>query len=192
MNYTPRFEEALRYAAHLHASQVRKGTPIPYISHLLSVTALVIEHGGDEDQAIGALLHDAVEDQGGRAQLEIIRQQFGEQVAEIVDGCTDAYELPKAPWRKRKEDYLVHLRSVQPRVVLVSLADKVHNARSLVATLRHGGPGIWANFNGGRDGTIWYYRSLLEVFQEILPGYLTDELNHLVIELENLAMSSAE
>ena len=119
MKYTDRFADALNYTARLHANQSRKGTPIPYISHLLSVTALVIENGGDEDQAIGALLHDAVEDQGGLSRLEEIRTRFGLGVAEIVDGCTDAYQTPKLPWRQRKEDYLLHLRRVQPNVLLV-------------------------------------------------------------------------
>ena len=187
MKYSPRFAESLSYAAQLHADQIRKGTGIPYISHLLSVAALVIENGGDEDQAIAALLHDAVEDQGGIPRLDEIRLRFGGNVADIVDGCTDAYQIPKPPWRQRKENYLEHLRKVQPNVHLVSLADKVHNARSLNIGLRQHGHAMWNNFNGGKEGTIWYYEMLLKVFQEIHPGSLTEELAHLVKEMKLLA-----
>jgi (p)ppGpp synthase/HD superfamily hydrolase len=106
---TDRFDQALVYASRLHRDQWRKGTQIPYVSHLLSVAALVIEHGGDEDQAIAALLHDAVEDQGGAPILDEIREQFGDRVAKIVNECTDAWEEPKPPWRARKESSLAKL-----------------------------------------------------------------------------------
>lgn len=162
---TSRFEEALVYAARLHANQVRKGSDVPYISHLLAVTALVIEDGGDEDQAIAALLHDAVEDQGGYKTLAEIRRLYGGHVAEIVEALTDAFTNPKPPWRERKERYLDHLRQATPEVRRVSLADKLHNARSILRDLRSDGEGVWDRFNGGKEGTLWYYRSLLGVFE---------------------------
>ncbi len=183
MELTNRFEEGLRYAFHLHATQKRKGTQIPYFSHLMSVTALVLENGGDEDQAIAALLHDAVEDQGGRKRLDEIRQRFGPRVADLVDGCTDAYESPKPPWRQRKEAYLARLKNSAPDVHLVSLADKVHNARSLLDNLRQVGHSVWGRFNGGKDGTLWYYQALLAEFKQIQPGGLTDELERTVSDI---------
>jgi (p)ppGpp synthase/HD superfamily hydrolase len=172
---TNRFAEALQYAAVLHNHQVRKGSNIPYVSHLLSVAALVLEHGGDEDQAIAALLHDAVEDQGGQETLEEIRRRFGERVADLVAGCTDSFDTPKPPWRQRKETYLAHLLVASPEVRLVSLADKVHNARSLLATLRREGDAAWGYFKGGKTGTLWYYQSLLAAFQNA-PHPNTSEL----------------
>ena len=181
---TERFEDALRYAAHLHARQKRKGTSIPYVAHLLSVTSLVLENGGDEDQAIAALLHDAVEDQGGLPTLREIRRLFGERVARIVDGCTDAYVHPKPPWRKRKEDYLAHLRHAEADVRLVSLADKLHNARSILRDLRRDGPQSLSRFNGGRSGTLWYYRSLVTIFQELDDSLMVAELAEVVAEIE--------
>ena len=181
---TERFEEALGYAAHLHALQKRKGTSIPYVAHLLSVTSLVLENGGDEDQAIAALLHDAVEDQGGLPTLQEIRRLFGERVARIVDGCTDAYVHPKPPWRKRKEDYLAHLRLAEADVRLVSLADKLHNARSILRDLRRDGPQSLSRFNGGRSGTLWYYRSLVTIFQELDDSLMVAELAEVVAEIE--------
>ena len=181
---TERFEEALGYAAHLHALQKRKGTSIPYVAHLLSVTSLVLENGGDEDQAIAALLHDAVEDQGGLPTLQEIRRLFGERVARIVDGCTDAYVHPKPPWRKRKEDYLAHLRHAEADVRLVSLADKLHNARSILRDLRRDGPQSLSRFNGGRSGTLWYYRSLVTIFQELDDSLMVAELAEVVAEIE--------
>jgi (p)ppGpp synthase/HD superfamily hydrolase len=181
---TGRFEDALRYAAHLHARQKRKGTPIPYVAHLLAVAGLVLENGGDEDQAIAALLHDAVEDQGGIPTLQEIRKRFGERVARIVDGCTDAYVHPKPPWRKRKEDYLAHLRLAEADVRLVSLADKLHNARSILRDLRRDGPQSLSRFNGGRSGTLWYYRSLVAIFQELDDSLMVAELAEAVDEIE--------
>jgi (p)ppGpp synthase/HD superfamily hydrolase len=188
---TERFEEALGYAAHLHALQKRKGTSIPYVAHLLSVTSLVLENGGDEDQAIAALLHDAVEDQGGIPTLQEIRRLFGERVARIVDGCTDAYIRPKPPWRKRKEDYLAHLQHADADVRLVSLADKLHNARSILRDLRRDGPQSLSRFNGGRSGTLWYYRSLVTIFQELDDSLMVAELAEVVAEIEAIASHPA-
>ncbi len=187
MKLTPRFEESLCYAVRLHADQTRKGTQIPYAAHLLSVAALVIENGGDEDQAIAALLHDAVEDQGGLPRLQEIRQRYGERVANLVDGCTDAYQLPKPPWRQRKEAYLDRLRKEHPDVRLISLADKLHNARSLFISLKEEGQAVWKRFNGGKDGTLWYYQALLQVFLEISPGAMTDEFQRLVAAIQQIS-----
>jgi (p)ppGpp synthase/HD superfamily hydrolase len=184
---TNRFQDALSFAAQLHAGQNRKGSSTPYIAHLLGVTALVLEAGGDEDQAIAALLHDAVEDQGGLQTLEVIRSRYGERVARIVDGCTDAYQIPKPPWKERKEEYIQHLRSVPADIRLVSLADKLHNARAILADLRSQGGQTWDKFNGGKDGTLWYYRTLVEVFFASGEDALTAELKRVVDEINCLA-----
>ncbi len=138
-----RFEDALAYAARLHAGQRRKGTDIPYVSHLLAVASLAIENGADEDEAIAALLHDAVEDQGGRRRLHAIRRRYGARVAELVAGCTDADVTPKPPWRQRKVRYLEHLRTASPSVRLVSACDKLHNARAILADYRRLGDALW-------------------------------------------------
>ena len=180
----PRFEEALGYAFRLHAHQNRKGKSTPYIAHLLSVTALVLEAGGDEDQAIAALLHDAVEDQGGLARLEEIRDHFGPRVAAIVEGCTDSFTTPKPPWQQRKEAYLKHLKTAPRDVLLVSLADKLHNARSILTDLRKEGEQTWERFRGGKQGSLWYYRSLVTIFQERFPGSMADELSRVVDRIE--------
>lgn len=187
---THRFVQAMQYTFHLHARQTRKGTTIPYIAHLLGVTALVLEDGGNEDEAIAALLHDAVEDQGGWETLGQIRLRFGEQVAEIVEGCTDAFETPKPPWRQRKEDYINHLKTATPATRRVSLADKLHNARSILANLRTDGESTWRRFNGGREGTLWYYRTLLEVFQQVERSPMVAELERVVAEIERIDFSS--
>ena len=186
-HFTARFEEALVYATRLHNSQSRKGTDIPYVAHLLAVTALVIEWGGDEEMAIAALLHDAVEDQGGRQTLAEIRRLFGERVARIVDGCTDSYIQPKPPWRKRKEAYIAKLREEPQDVRIVSLADKVHNARSILTDLRRNGISAFDRFNGGREGTLWYYRSLVETFTQVEENPMVADLSRLVAEIELLA-----
>lgn len=165
MELSTRFEEALTFASHLHRQQVRKGSGIPYVSHLLAVAAIVLEYGGDEDEAIAALLHDAIEDQGGEATRQEIRRLFGEVVVEIVNGCTDADTVPKPPWQARKEAYLAHLRSADSSVLLVSAADKLHNMRSILGDYRVVGDAVWQRFKTGKEGTLWYYRSLLEIYQ---------------------------
>lgn len=183
----PRFEEALVYAARLHATQTRKGSGIPYISHLLGVSALTLEYGGGEDEAIAALLHDAVEDQGGEATRLEILDRFGPRVTAIVDGCTDTNRFPKPPWRLRKEMYIAHVRTAPHEVRLVSACDKLHNARSLVMDYRVCGDSIWARFHGGRDGTLWYYRTLVDALRSDGIASLVDELDRVVTELEFLA-----
>jgi (p)ppGpp synthase/HD superfamily hydrolase len=187
MTLSARFEEALILAARWHAGQVRKETTIPYIAHLLGVASLVLEQGADEDEAIAALLHDAVEDQGGVVALEEIRRRFGDGVAEIVAGCTDAWTTPKPPWRERKEAYIAHLRQASASVRLVSAADKLHNARSILADYRVLGDALWSRFNGGKEGTLWYYRALVETLQAADPTPLVEELDRVVSEIERLA-----
>lgn len=186
MQLTQRFKEALDYALELHGDQQRKGSDTPYVAHLLAVASLVLEDGGDEEQAIAALLHDAPEDQGGRETLEAIRQRFGDRVADIVHGCTDTYESPKPPWRQRKEDYLEHLKIAPVEVRRVSLADKLHNARSILTDLLRSGEDVWERFNGGKDGTLWYYRSLLVVFRSRSDSPLVTELGWVLQRIESL------
>ena len=189
MTLTNRLGEAFLYASQLHSGQKRKGTDIPYISHPLAVASIVLENGGDENEAIAALLHDAVEDAGGPPTREEIRRRFGERVAEIVDGCTDTDESPKPPWRKRKEAYIAHVRRADHSVVLVSAADKLHNARAILEDYRSLGDELWARFNGGKDGTLWYYCSLIEAFQTTgkAPSRLVEQLDRVVSEIQALA-----
>jgi (p)ppGpp synthase/HD superfamily hydrolase len=180
-----RLSEAVAFALEIHADQTRKGTDTPYISHLLGVSSLVLEHGGDEDQAIAGLLHDAVEDQGAH-QLAVIRERFGDRVAAIVEGCTDADTLPKPPWQARKEAYIAHLGHTTQDVRLVSCADKLHNARAICTDLRTHGDAVFDRFKGGRDGTLWYYRTLSESFCRLMPGPLANELAEAVREMAEL------
>jgi GTP pyrophosphokinase len=192
MSLSPRFEEALIFATRLHATQTRKESGTPYIAHLLAVSALVLEYGGDEDQAIAALLHDAVEDQGGAATREAIRARFVDRVTAIVDGCTDADTQPKPPWRARKEAYLAHLPDAPAEVRLVSAADKLHNARSVLADYRQVGEAVWARFRGGKAGTLWYYRALLTAYRAAGTDPLVEELDRTVTELERLVAARDE
>jgi (p)ppGpp synthase/HD superfamily hydrolase len=181
-----RFEEGLLLAARLHAAQVRKLSGVPYVGHLLGACATVLTHGGDEDQALAALLHDAVEDQGGQATREEIARRFGEPVAQIVDGCTDATQTPKPPWRQRKEAHLARLANASAAVCLVEAADKLDNVRALAREYRRHGPAMWGHFRGGRDGTLWYYRAMLDVLRRAAPADLVAELEQALRELEQL------
>lgn len=185
---THRFEQALVYATRLHAKQTRKGVGnVPYISHLLSVAALVLEDGGDEDEAIAGLLHDAIEDQGGEATRQVILNMFGERVCEIVDGCTDSDTIPKPPWQERKQQYIEKLRHASASIRRVALADKLHNARSILSDLHQEGEATWQKFKGGKDGTLWYYRTLLALFLESdATSWLVEELNRIVGEFEKV------
>ncbi len=187
MPYGGRFERALVYAARLHADQTRKGSGIPYVTHLLAVAAIVGENGGTEAEVVAALLHDAPEDKGGRERLEDIRERFGDGVAEIVAGCTDTYEEPKPEWRPRKEAYVAHVRTAPASVRLVSAADKLHNARSILADLRALGDGLWKRFTGGREGTLWYYRALADAYAAAGTNAIVEELDRVVSEIERLA-----
>ena len=185
--YGEKFEEALTYAARLHRDQTRKATGIPYVTHLLAVAAIVGENGGTEDEVVAALLHDAPEDQGGEARLAEIRELFGAEVAAIVAGNSDTYQEPKPPWRGRKERYVAHVARAPHSVRLVSAADKLHNARSVLADLRCLGEDLWPRFNGGREGTLWYYRALVEAFRSAGSNPVVEELDRVVGELERLA-----
>ena len=184
---TERFDDALAYASRIHRAQQRKGADIPYVSHLLGVAAIAIENGATEDQAIAALLHDAVEDQGGAARLEDIRNRYGEEVARIVDDCTDSDTEPKPPWRARKEAYLASLSHKPAASLEVSIADKTHNASAIVADLHIHGGEVWSRFTGGKDGSLWYYRELAKIFAELIPGEASNRLIRLVDEMEQMA-----
>jgi (p)ppGpp synthase/HD superfamily hydrolase len=184
---TTRFDEALALASDLHRTQSRKGTQVPYVAHLLAVAGLALEHGADEDEAIAALLHDAVEDQGGPRTATMIRARFGDRVAEIVLACTDTDAVPKPPWRPRKEAYVAHIRGASPSARLVSACDKLHNVRTLVADYRVVGEALWDRFTGGRQ-TLWYYRALVDAFASHGRTSLVDELDRVVTELENLSL----
>jgi (p)ppGpp synthase/HD superfamily hydrolase len=185
MPYGEKFEHTLPYAARLHRDQVRKGTSTPYITHLLAVASIVGENGGTEDEVVAALLHDAPEGQGGGARLNEIRAQFGDEVAEIVDGCTDTYENPKPPWRERKERYLAHLANASGSVRLVSSADKLHNARTVLSDYRLLGEDLWTRFNGKKGGTLWYYRAIVGTLRG--DGPIVEELDRVVTELESIS-----
>jgi (p)ppGpp synthase/HD superfamily hydrolase len=185
MPYGENFDHALLYASRLHRDQLRKGTSTPYITHLLAVASIVGENGGSEDEVVAALLHDAPEDRGGEATLQEIRDQFGDGVTEIVDGCTDTYETPKPPWRGRKERYLAHLAGASGSVRLVSSADKLHNARTVLSDYRLLGEDLWTRFNGKKEGTLWYYRAVVDALQGDSP--IVEELDRVVTELETLS-----
>src|SRR5579864_6014324 len=170
LKHAHRFDQALLFASKMHARQTRTGTGVPYIAHLLGVASLVLEAGGGEDLAIAALLHDVVEDCGGVPVLKEVRRRFGERVAHMVDGCTDSYTSPKPPWRERKQLYLKKLRNADNDTGLVSAADKLYNARSILSDYREFGESIWERFNAGREGTLWYYRALVNEFCRRAPN----------------------
>lgn len=197
---SPRFTHALSYATDLHNRQVRKASNVPYVSHLLAVASLVLEHGGGEDEAIAALLHDAIEDQaeargGAQALREDIRRHFGDKVLAIVNACTDAEEIPKPPWRERKERYLSHVEShTDAGYQVVTLADKLHNARAMLLDYRTHGETLWQRFNRKEPAEhLWYYRGLVDAFRaaDQAPPALIDELDRVVTELERLVAEGA-
>jgi GTP pyrophosphokinase len=177
------FPEALRYAAELHLKQVRKGSGVPYAAHILSVAALVLEHGGSEEEAIAALLHDAAEDCGGRAVLDEIRRRFGNRVADIVEGCTDTFDAPKPDWRPRKEAFVARLPAAPASIRLVVAADKLHNVRSILADYRILGESLWPRFTGGKDNTLWYYRAVAAALKRAGTNALVAELERKLREL---------
>jgi len=178
-----RLEAAFRYAAKCHYGQARKKTAVPYLGHLMAVTSLVLEGGGDEDMAMAALLHDVVEDCGGMPRLREIRKMFGVRVAKMVEGCTDSFVEPKLPWIERKQDYLNHVKDADAETRLVSAADKLHNVRTILTDYRQRGESIWTRFSGKRDGTLWYYRALSDEFRR-KPNRITRDLEIAVGELE--------
>ena len=192
MKTTERFRQALGFAVHLHRHQVRKGGEVPYIGHLLGVCSIALENGADEDEAIAALLHDSIEDQaesfGGVDKLrKHLKAEFGEKVLAIVEGCTDAETIPKPPWRERKERYIAHLAKAPESVLLVSASDKLHNARAILQDFRELSEALWSRFNGGREGTLWYYRALCDAFLAHGSTPLRRELERTVDDLETLA-----
>jgi (p)ppGpp synthase/HD superfamily hydrolase len=186
-----RFDEALTYASDLHRTQTRKGGDIPYVGHLLSVASLIIEGGGTETQAIAGLLHDAVEDQGGAPVLADIREKFGDDVATIVAECSDTDVVPKPPWKKRKQDYIDHLGDASEATILVSLADKLDNARAILRDYRIDGPDLWQRFSvHDPQQHLGYYRSLLAVYQARNSTWLVAELVRVLGELEDLVTAT--
>jgi (p)ppGpp synthase/HD superfamily hydrolase len=183
-----RFEKALSYATIIHAGQLRKATNIPYIAHLLGVASIALEYGADEDETIAALLHDAGEDAGGRGRIADIRLRFGDKVARIVEGCTDTVTIPKPPWQERKEQYIAHLKSADASTILVSAADKLHNARAILRDVRRDGDKAFDRFNGKKTGTLWYYEALTAAFRERdeSKSDLIDELDRVVTEIKKI------
>ena len=181
-----RLYEAIGMAFELHGKQQRKVSGVPYISHLLAVAGLVMEFGGDEEVAIAAMLHDAVEDQGGHETLAKIRARFGDRVADIVEGCSDAFEVPKPPWQERKKAHLARLPAASADVRLVEAADKFHNLWTTIWNYVEDGPKVWARFRGGKDGTLWYYRKMTLLFMEHGPSLLGVELRALTSRLEEM------
>lgn len=179
---TDRFDYALVYASQLHRSQRRKLPPVPYICHLLGVASLVIEDGGDEDEAIAALLHDAIEDQGGAATGLGIQRQFGDRVYAIVQGCTVSHDN-HVPWRSRQEQYFQQIIHGDVSVQRVVLADKLHNGRSLLGSLHQIGNQTWQYFHGSADDILWFYQTLLTIFTTLKPGWMAHELSHIVQQL---------
>jgi len=188
MVLSEKFEEALRYAATVHAGQTRKGTQVPYLAHLLGVASIVLEYGGTEEEAIAALLHDAPEDVGGPGRLEDIRARFGAAVAELVESCTDTMQRPKPAWRPRKASYIARIPKLSDSARLVSMADKLHNARSLLRDLRESGEAVWTRFKGGKDGTLWYQRCLVQAFRTAGESPLVEELDRVVTRIEELVL----
>ncbi len=195
MAYSKRFDDALLTAVDLHRGQARKGSDIPYVTHLLAVAAIVGESGGTEDEVIAALLHDAIEDTD--ATYRTLADRFGKPVADVVRACSDTDVTPKPAWEKRKKDYVAHVVGASESVRLVSAADKLANARSVLADLRVLKEELWARFRGGKDGTLWYYRSLVSVFDiagsSPIMGTpdrtrpVVEELDRVVGEIEKLA-----
>ena len=181
-----RFDEALVMASSLHRTQVRKTSGVPYVAHLLGVTSLVLEEGGSEDMAIAALLHDAAEDQGGDAALAEIAAAFGVEVARWVRQASDSFTLPKPVWETRKRHHLAEIPRADREARLIMLADKVHNARSILADYVRVGPAVWERFSVPRERTMWYYEALLEVFERGLSPVLYDTLSDCVRRMKEL------
>lgn len=178
-----RFEKALVAASRVHGDQRRKGSDLPYISHLLAVAALVQEDGGDEDETVAGLLHDSIEDQQvTRAELVAV---FGPRVAEIVEECSDTDVQPKPPWRSRKEAYIEHLQHASEGAVRVSLADKLHNSRMILRDFQRDGEQVWERFNAPVGDQLWYYRELLKVFSSRSQSWMVGELRGVVNDLES-------
>lgn len=183
--YQKRLKAAFARAVEWHANQERKASGVPYLCHLMSVAATVMENGGDADEVIAGLLHDAVEDAGGKPTLLKIRREFGAKVARIVAGCTDADTIPKPPWKQRKTAYIDHIATVSRSARLVSASDKLCNARSILADYRRLGRSLWRRFKGKRDGTLWYYRSLIQAYSKTDRIPVVEELDAVITQLES-------
>jgi (p)ppGpp synthase/HD superfamily hydrolase len=183
---TERFEKAFSFAYWLHQKQVRKGTTVPYISHLLGVTALVLESGGSEDEAIAALLHDAVEDQGGLSTLELIQEKFGENVAKLVAACSDTLASLKSSWKERKKAFLDCLEEATPQVMRIVIADKLHNSRCTLTDLQDYGPEIWERFNATPEERLWFYKSIIELAKRKFPSSQVQQLASVVEKIERI------
>jgi (p)ppGpp synthase/HD superfamily hydrolase len=179
-NLSARFDDAFRYAHDVHADQTRKGTGTPYLAHLMGVASIVLDDGGNEDEAIAALLHDAAEDHGGRERLDDIRRRFGDAVARIVEDCTDSWDTPKPPWPARKQAYVHHARTLSRPSLRVSAADKVHNTYAILRDLRNIGEAVWARFTAAPDDVMSYYEGLVRSYREAGGGPLVDELDRIV------------
>jgi (p)ppGpp synthase/HD superfamily hydrolase len=192
MQLSSDFEKALTYATRIHGGQLRKKTRIPYIAHILGVAAIAMEYGANETEAIAALLHDAVEDCGGAKRLRDIERKFGKKVAKIVQGCTDTAEMPKPPWLERKKAYVAHVRRASMPTKLVSASDKLHNVRAILMDYRQEGEKVWARFNSGKQGALWYYRALVNAFSGKRIQPLVQELNRTLTQLELLSNRGAQ
>jgi (p)ppGpp synthase/HD superfamily hydrolase len=192
MKLSRQFEKALVYATRAHGDQTRKKTGIPYIAHILGVTAIAMEYGANETEAIAALLHDAVEDCGGAKRLRDIERKFGNEVARIVEGCTDTDQTPKPPWLERKKAYLAHVRHAPMPTKLVSASDKLHNVRAILMNYRKEGERLWSRFNAGKQGALWYYRALVNAFSGKRIQPLVQEFDRTLTVLELLSNNGAQ
>lgn len=166
---TKRFSDAVQFALDLHGQQFRKSTNIPYVGHLLRVAGLTIEYHADEDTAIAAVLHDAVEDQGGIPIADKIREMFGARVRGFVMDCSDSFGKvgeKKRPWRERKEAYIEHLFKAPAESRLISSCDKLDNLRCSIACYREEGPRFWKRFNSSQDDYLWYYHTIIDVLEQ--------------------------
>jgi GTP pyrophosphokinase len=181
---TQRFDTAVQYAHEVHHGQKRKGTENPYLAHLLGVASIVLDDGGSEDEAIAALLHDAAEDHGGRERLEDIRARFGDDVATIVEDCTDSWTTPPAPWAERKMKYVEHAKTLRDGSLRVSAADKVHNTYRILQDLRNIGEAVWERYSASPDDVLAYYQALVRAYREAGGGPLVDELDRIVRGIE--------
>ena len=192
MHLSRHFEKALIYATRIHGGQLRKKTRIPYVAHILGVAAIAMEYGANETEAIAALLHDSVEDCGGAKRLRDIERKFGKDVAKIVEGCTDTDQKPKPPWLERKKVYVAHVRHAPVPTKLVSASDKLHNLRAILMDYRKEGDKLWARFNGGKPGVLWYYRVLVNAFSGKRIQPLVQELDRTLTVLELLSNNGAQ
>jgi (p)ppGpp synthase/HD superfamily hydrolase len=190
MLLSPRFEQALQYATIIHAGQMRKGSDVPYIAHLLAVTSIALEHGANEDEAIAALLHDAAEDAGGRKRVNDIRVRFGDTVADLVISCTDTMMERKPEWRSRKEAYVGSIQHKSTSELLITASDKLHNSQSILRDYRELGDDVWERFSSKKEGTLWYYRALANAFMTAPNNTrckaLVEEINRVVTTIEDL------